>query len=81
MCFNLTFDGETIIAIDTCGYTKVKYDVLNENISSLNYAIETLFNLWFQYEDIYYDGVCDETCQYIRNIGKQVKNQKIYLRK
>lgn len=83
LCFNLTFDGESIIAIDTCGYTKVEYDVLSENISSLNYAIENLFNLWLPYEDICFDGTFDEACQYIRNIGKQVKkaNQKTYSKK
>jgi len=80
LCFNLTFDGETIIAIDTCGYTKVDYDVLNDNLSSLNYAIENLFSLWLPYEDICFDETCDDVCQYIRNIGKQVKkaNQKTY---
>lgn len=76
LCFNLIFDGESLIAIDTCGYTKVEYDVLNENISLLNYSLENLFSLWFQYEDIYFDETFDNACQYIRSIGKQVRRSK-----
>jgi hypothetical protein len=83
LCFNLTFDGESLIAIDTCGYTKVEYDVLEENISSLNYAIENLFSLWLTYEDICFNGTYDDACQYIRSVGKEVKkaNPKIYSKK
>jgi|GEM_PF-3398271 len=82
LCFNITFDGESLIAIDTCGYTKVEYDVLEENISLLNYSLESLFSLWFEYEEIYINETCDDACQYIRSIGKQVRkaNQKIYSR-
>lgn len=76
LCFNLIFDGESLIAIDTCGYTKVEYDVLKENISLLNYSLENLFSLWFQYEDIYFDETFDDACQYIRSIGKQVRRSK-----
>lgn len=76
LCFNLTFNGESLIAIDTCGYRKVDYDVLEENIAALNYAIENLFSLWLTYEDISFDGSCDDACEYIRNVGKQVRRAK-----
>ncbi len=83
LCFNLTFNGDSLIAIDTCGYRKVDYDVLNENIAALNYAIENLFSLWLAYEDICFNSNCDDACEYIRNIGKQVRRakQKTYSRK
>lgn len=44
--FNLMFDGENLVGIDTCGYKRVNYDPLNRNIKSLNHAIEGLFKLW-----------------------------------
>lgn len=46
--FNIMFDGSTFTAIDTCGYKKVDYDPLVENLKSLNMAMENLFRLWFQ---------------------------------
>ena len=46
MAMNLMFDGEKMVAIDTCGYKRVSYPCLDENIHSLNYAIEALFRMW-----------------------------------
>lgn len=46
--FNIMFDGESFTAIDTCGYKKVNYDPLIDNLKSLNLAMENLFRLWFQ---------------------------------
>lgn len=46
--FNIMFDGESFTAIDTCGYKKVDYDPLVDNLKSLNLAMENLFRLWFQ---------------------------------
>lgn len=45
--FNLMFDGTKFTAIDTCGYKKVGFNPLQENIRSLNLAMEHLFKLWF----------------------------------
>ena len=47
LAYNLMFDGEKFTAIDTCGYKRVDYDPLQKNIESLNYAIESIFMLWF----------------------------------
>lgn len=48
MPFNIMFDGVSFTAIDTCGYKKVDYDPLVDNLKSLNLAMENLFSLWFQ---------------------------------
>ena len=45
--FNIMFDGNKMTAIDTCGYKKVKEDPTKDNISSLNGAMELLFEQWF----------------------------------
>ncbi len=52
---NLMFDGDKLIAIDTCAYKRVKKSPLEDNIKSLNRAIEIIFNMWFlSYKDIDY---------------------------
>lgn len=45
--FNVLFDGEKLIAVDTCGYKRVDYNPKEDNISSLNYSIEMIFSMWF----------------------------------
>lgn len=45
---NLVYDGKRLYAIDTCGYSKVdNKDLLKSNIESLDYAMDTIFNLLF----------------------------------
>lgn len=44
---NLMYDGESLIGVDTCIYKKVDFDPLDDNIHSLNSAIETVFEMWF----------------------------------
>lgn len=75
LCFNLIFDGDNLIAIDTCGYKKVDYDVLQKNIASLDYAIVNTLVACLSYEDIVFCETCDEVDQYIRNVGKLVKKE------
>ena len=53
--FNVMFDGEKMTAIDTCAYKRVKKNPLEENITSLNKALEMVFTMWFMdYKDISY---------------------------
>lgn len=47
--FNIMFDGENLVGIDTCGYRKVNYDPTEENMHSLNLAIESIFEFWISY--------------------------------
>ena len=75
LCFNLIFDGESLFAIDTCGYKKVEYDVLERNISLLDYSIVNTLIACLAYEDIIFLGACSEVDQYIRNVGKLVKKE------
>ena len=50
--FNLMFDGDKLTAIDTCGYKRVDYNPLRDNVRSLNTSMELLFKLWFEsYKD------------------------------
>ncbi len=75
LCFNLIFDGDNLIAIDTCGYKKVDYDVLQKNIVSLDYAIVNVLILCLSQENLVFCEACNEVDQYIRNVGKLVRRQ------
>ena len=50
--FNLMFDGQKLIAIDTCGYYKTDESVLKNNLKSLDDAITSVFDLWLRNEEI-----------------------------
>lgn len=76
LCFNLIFDGENLVGIDTCGYKKVDYDVLEKNIASLDYAIINVLTVCLSYENIIFYKDCNEVDQYIRNVGQLVKKEK-----
>lgn len=47
MPYNLLFDGERLIALDTCGYKKKDSDVLEKNLAQLDYAVKSIFIFWF----------------------------------
>ena len=43
LTFNLMFDGERLIGVDTCGYYKTNKDIKKHNINCVNYAIKDQF--------------------------------------
>lgn len=50
--FNIIYDGNRFVGIDTCGYKKVDYDPTDKNNESFNYAIEGIFRLCYNdFED------------------------------
>ena len=49
--YNIMFDGENMLGVDTCGFTKNEPNILERNIRTYNYAIEGLFSLWFGEDD------------------------------
>lgn len=81
--FNLMFDGEKFTAIDTCGYKKVGYNPIQDNIKSLNYAIESLFRMWFSRhkelkETIQGTNISDYIQRIMKYLPPDIGYQRIY---
>lgn len=50
--FNVIYDGNRLVGIDTCGYKKVDYDPTEKNNDSFKFAIEGIFRLCYNdFED------------------------------
>lgn len=47
--YNLMFDGDKLMAIDTCGYYYSDNDPVGHNINSVNEAIKLAFSLYVEY--------------------------------
>ncbi len=47
--YNLMFDGERLVGIDTCGYYRTDEDVESSNINSVDMAIKFIFALYAEY--------------------------------
>ena len=71
LTFNLIFDGKKLTAIDTCGYERVKDDVMQDNRDCLATSIEDLFHVISDYE-IKEQIKNDDIDSYLDRVNKQL---------
>lgn len=48
LAFNLIFTGEKLVAIDTLSYLRMEENTLKDNLTSVDYAITSVFDLWLE---------------------------------
>ena len=71
--YNLMFTGDRLFGIDTLWYTKVDYNPIKENKTSLNLAITFLFHNWLELEETEELYNETDTEKYIKGIQKILK--------
>lgn len=73
---NILFDGKTLTGIDTCYYSRSKENVIESNFYCLDFAVKSMVNPFFIYNDYEIDKDLDVE-QYFKVLKKENKNKKI----
>ena len=78
--FNIIYDGNRLVGIDTCGYKKVDFDPSKNNISSYNFAIEGIFRLCYNdFDDPDLTFTDSDIDSYLKKVEDKLPNRaKLY---